>query len=1019
MEVIRIRQPKGLRSLDVVLICLLAVTVGGSSLLLSAAESNTLVDGAIEWHAESPLRAVVQLLCLDYRLPTIHAGAVKIYLLGIGAGLSILALTIAVAASRRTDEEDVDTDVPAAGAKPADKHAGAQGPGKAHVAPLVAAQLLVALYLLWSLASSRWSAAPELAVGGSALLIIHALWAYGLGNGLGAAGARVASRILVMITALTAVTALWYYYGRNPTLRAKFPFGNPNFLAACLIPGLLLAGTFCCERLIVAVRTKRARPVGAMLLALVVIALGLWTFYLTGSRGPAVGLAFGALAAFFFGLRKWWKLAPTVVAFAVAVAGWQYYTSAQDRVSPTGRDVTLRVRDYAWRYAWEMYGEKPFTGHGQGGFVLAGDPRAVRDVMSDPEPFEARIAHAHSEWLEVMADLGSVGLVLIAAGLLLTLRAGALALDGLRTRAEYWVLLGLMAALVGLTVEEATGVGLRVSGVGTWYFTVIGLIWALSAHRLGGLTVRLAATPTRRVGTAVVGGAIGLVALICTQADFSAARSSYRARESLQRGEYEEAVGLAKAAQNRLNPQRALANMLRLAEAHLYAAQDLQRLALDRDARARAEAVPDDRLRELAEQNYEASDQHCSQGFDALKALVSRSPGYFSHGQLEYLLYLTRARNAAARGDPRERDLNLSYAAMAIERELTRQPFNPAIALDFARIAVTSADAEAVLVVLARPLRYEGINREYVDLLGPLAADPEFDAQLELTMAAARRAIASPGQVEELSEEVTTWAPEILRLAATVCYMRGEYDRARENLELAATAYDTWSSRAPLGAASCYAELADSRFFHTPDDPQAALESAARAIAMATESLPGRLLQQKVERRMIHYHLAAEEEDAALELLRKSAPPGVTEQGIMQELALRYRALSESLLQRREAGVLRKPPQDMLGKLQRWVHRSIVLRPDDALNHYLAADLTFYAGADEAAATHLTRALELGLTPEAALQFLQVALDERPDSAPLKALWSMLQSAQPSVGARGGQAPTYPEPPAPAEVRQP
>ena len=43
MDVIRIREPKGLRPLDVVLICLLAVTVGGSSLLLSAAESSTLM----------------------------------------------------------------------------------------------------------------------------------------------------------------------------------------------------------------------------------------------------------------------------------------------------------------------------------------------------------------------------------------------------------------------------------------------------------------------------------------------------------------------------------------------------------------------------------------------------------------------------------------------------------------------------------------------------------------------------------------------------------------------------------------------------------------------------------------------------------------------------------------------------------------------------------------------------------------------------------------------------------------
>src|SRR3990172_3661352 len=98
MTLIRIGDPNALRPLHVVMIFLVSMTVAGGFLLLSAAESTTLVDGAIEWHAESPLRAVVQLLFLNYQIPTINGGEIKGYIRGIGAGLALLALGVAVLA---------------------------------------------------------------------------------------------------------------------------------------------------------------------------------------------------------------------------------------------------------------------------------------------------------------------------------------------------------------------------------------------------------------------------------------------------------------------------------------------------------------------------------------------------------------------------------------------------------------------------------------------------------------------------------------------------------------------------------------------------------------------------------------------------------------------------------------------------------------------------------------------------------------------------------------------------------
>ena len=75
-------------------------------------------------------------------------------------------------------------------------------------------------------------------------------------------------------------------------------------------------------------------------------------------------------------------------------------------------------------------------------------------------------------------------------------------------------------------------------------------------------------------------------------------------------------------------------------------------------------------------------------------------------------------------------------------------------------------------------------------------------------------------------------------------------------------------------------------------------------------------------------HLAADEEEAALRLLRDLEASQTADDVVMRWLALRYRRMCESLLQRRKGGVLRKPPKELLPKLRRWMQRSIDLRPD-------------------------------------------------------------------------------------------
>lgn len=974
------QQTSTLRPLQAVLIGLVAMAVAGGSWLLSAAESATLVDGAIEWQQESPLRAVVQLSCLNYQFPTIHAGTIKTYLLGVASGLAVLALGVGVLARRIVADPNGST-VDAVSADDVIRSS-----RRGHLEPLFAAQLLLGLFLLWSFASYRRSAAPDLALGGSILLTIYYLWAFALGHGLNRSSARVAVRVMVGVSAVTAMLALWYYYGRNPTLRAKFPYGNPNFLSACLIPGILLATAFVGNFLSRAIRHRNARALIGAVPALAVIIVALWAFHMAGSRGPMLGLAAGFAALAFFMLRGRAKVVPVSLVVVMLFAAWMHYSEIGHQASPTGRSATIRFRSYSWRYAFQMFAAEPFAGHGQGGFVLAGDSQAVHDVLDDPLALNTRIAHAHNEWLEVMADLGSVGIALLVAALGLTMWAGIVALRPLPLNETRWSLAGLLAVIVGLIVEESFGVGLRVSGVPTFFYTALGLIWAMSRKHTVQPARRVLATPQRRCVVGTFGVLVGLACLVTTQQDFQAARAAFRLQESVRAGDYDTAIEWASVARSRLNPQRALTNLYRLAETHMLAARWSRDRAADRERRAALPDVPDRRLLGLAAGDRIQSDHHCNEGSTVLKELVAKAPGWMNHGLVLYGLNVVQADNAAVRGEPDKQAQYLRDAATALERELPRQPFNPSLAVEYVHAARGTIDAARVITLLARPLRHNRITIDQVDLLADLTDDPVFAEQFDATVRASKRALEHPEGSDKIDESLHAWMPEVLRLAAAIRFRRGDYDAAAQDLERATEFYEKLAGAAPIGAAACYAALADCQFLGRPDQPEHSLASIARAVELAPESLVGRRLKFAAKQRMVDYFLAGDHEDDAKELLRETLPSGAAEETVLNELGIRYRKMCETMLQRRLAFNLRQSPNDLLEKLEHWVGRAIELSPSDSAAHYVAADLTFHQGSCEVAVGHLRAGLATGLPAAAATSFLIMARSKDPNCDALRRL---------------------------------
>ena len=729
---------------------------------------------------------------------------------------------------------------------------------------------------------------------------------------------------------------------------------------------------------------------------LAVVALCLWVLRLTESRGPAVGLVFAVLALGFFALRGWRKAVPLLLGFLIAIAGWSYM--AQLATAQSGRAHTVRVRSYAWRYAWRMFTEEPVRGFGQAGFALVGDSRAVDDVANDPMVLRARLAHAHNEWLEVMADLGSVGMLLLAAALFLTFRAGMVALRRLSTAADRWTLIGLMSSLVGLIVSESFGVGLRTPDLPVWFFTVLGLIWAMSAQPACGIVRKLSATRKRRMATGIIGGVVGVTVLAVTQQDFAAARSGFEVGRGPGADDFDGQIRHAEAALDRLNPQRALLNLYRLSEVHLYAAETLQARARDRERRADQSEPPNPRLLALAQADYRQSDAHCEEGSRWLKELLLRSPAYIQHGVLEYRLNLTRAGNPAARDDPEKQSALVATAAQAIGRELRRQPIEPGIAAEYVRtmlsLGTTSDDAPDLIDILARPLRYNALPAVYLDVLSAMMRDAAVSRAFEVVVARTMDVLSNGTGEPAGDASVERWLPEKLRLAAAARFMQRDFARARAILEAAKTACDELASAAPVGAAGCFAELGRCRFYADPLNPDSAISASKHASDLAPESLEGRTLRLGIDARMIDYHLAAGDEESAIAVLRKTGHPGVSEEAVLSEMGARYARLVESLLTRGEMGASAEGvPKELDTKLRQWVARAVELNPADVLARLQSADFALHDRKAAETVRQLRSALEAGLNVEAARRLLRDALSAMPGDEALLALDAALRAA--------------------------
>lgn len=305
----------------------------------------------------------------------------------------------------------------------------------------VAGGVLVAAWLL-SLAHS-WADVPRLLrdrpivayaiVGVVAWAFISALWAVDVGIATSTAFRLSQGAILVFViyTAIREPRHLrwvaWAYVlgasitalvglagGSSPEIvdptedlnRLTGQIGDPNELAAILLPALWLAGF-----LAVVSRSTRQRLLLAFCAIVIIVAI----FY-TESRGGLVGLAASILVApFLAGRVRPWVIS---LIFITGAAGIAYYTLV---ATP---DSLARLTEFnpggstgrtdLWTVALQISADHPTVGIGAGNFPTVEPSYAIQTNLIRPDLVVDARKIVHNTYLNVLVELGIVGVVALS-----------------------------------------------------------------------------------------------------------------------------------------------------------------------------------------------------------------------------------------------------------------------------------------------------------------------------------------------------------------------------------------------------------------------------------------------------------------------------------------------------------------------------------------------------------------------------------------------------------------------------
>jgi O-antigen ligase len=304
---------------------------------------------------------------------------------------------------------------------------------------------LAIAFVAWGAVSAGWAVDGTVALSNAVRLALVAILFFvvytaieSVRDLLVVAWAFLTGAFLVAFTALTS--------GQTVAGRLSGGVLDPNYLAAVLASSVVIAG------FLLVVSRRPARILLAMFMVTDVVAL-----VRTESRGGLIATAAALVAACAVaGPIRTQVIAVVAITFAVGIG---YYAlaapaSLRQRITNVSAQGSAGRSDI-WRIASHVAAKHPIAGVGLGNFRIVETSYlpANADLINVHEVIDLHPV-VHNTYLELLTELGGVGLALFLGLVFTTVAAAARAISLLRGPTVRWSLLtrGLLAGSIGLLV---------------------------------------------------------------------------------------------------------------------------------------------------------------------------------------------------------------------------------------------------------------------------------------------------------------------------------------------------------------------------------------------------------------------------------------------------------------------------------------------------------------------------------------------------------------------------------------
>ncbi len=252
-------------------------------------------------------------------------------------------------------------------------------------------------------------------------------------------------------------------------------FGNPNFFSAYLNILFPLSLLFSLHNL----KQKRAF-IGIPSLLISIFSLLL--IYGVRGRAAGIGTIAGLITLIVIYRNKLFRnrgkiIFALLLVFLLIVSALSIVPripEVKKQIKIDLREGTIGIRVRIWQGTWRMIVARPLVGWGLGTFLVVYPEYRVPEYFRNPHAVNAT-DHAHNEFLEQWSETGIVGLLIFLMLVFISMREGARKFN----KSGNFIFPALMAGIVGILVNNLFGVNLRYPSSSIFFFTFMGLLFAL------------------------------------------------------------------------------------------------------------------------------------------------------------------------------------------------------------------------------------------------------------------------------------------------------------------------------------------------------------------------------------------------------------------------------------------------------------------------------------------------------------------------------------------------------------